>query len=558
MKDAGLLRIGTAAAKVVAAFYLGIAAVLALVVPYHEWDVLPLSGWSRTIAETGMIRFSGPGDWAWYYHRPLFYVTQGWLWRVFGFHESLGRVLAWAFALVLIWAIYMLGRRADRAPAAAWLGVLLLLAVPGLARGAISGLTDVPIAALVGATAAVSWCGGRRAWRVPAVAACAALAALTKPSAFPSLVGLAAAHVVGRRDGLRERVRDSVTPILAACGMVLLWHDYQARALGQPLSDFLRTGTMGFYADLAARSRRSALLNMQWLGPALAMLIGCSTLYALLRVVGIGHARALRIAAPAALAASWLGPWVVSGGERPWVGPLASGELAISTLLMAGLLMLAAECPEPLVPSRENLARLLVWAAPGFATWLWVTPYDVRLLSGAWPPMILLVSTTAMTAWCVPRLTVLRVAAGVAILTLALSNWRDIDGGWEWRKLPAMVSATFHGRPVGRPGMKSFEKIVDIVRAEIGTTGRLFSSDGRFSFFFPGRQTSEYPRGCEALRGHQVFVLISDGVSRTVQEHWVGAPADPAFWATCSRPSLTEIGRVGSYVIFRVGPETRS
>jgi hypothetical protein len=49
-----------------------------------------------------------------------------------------------------------------------------------------------------------------------------------------------------------------------------------------------------------------------------------------------------------------------------------------------------------------------------------------------------------------------------------------------------------------------------------------------------------------------VFVLLTDPISRDVQERWVGGPADPGFWAACTSPALREIGRPGYYVIFRI------
>lgn len=547
------LSVAVAACKAVALIYAVTAVLLAILVPYHAWDALPLGGWSRFIAETGRLRFSGSGDWAWYYHRPLFYVTQGWAWRLFGFHESLGRLLALAFACLLAYAVYVLGRRGPSAVASAWLGVLVLLAVPDFADGAISGLTDVPIAALVAATAALAWRGGRTWWRVPAIVLCAAAAGLAKPSAFPALVGLGVAAFVGDRKSLGKRLRESTAPVAIGCGLALSWHAYQAHALAQPLSDFLRTGTMGFYAEMAAQARRGALLRMDWLGPGLAMLLAFSILYALLRVAGFGHARVARLAATLALALAWLGPWMAGGGQNAWVGPLASGPVAVSTGLLAAVLLLATSRPAEHAPSREELARLLVWAAPPLVAWAMVSPYATRLLSGAWPPLILLVSTTTMPALAWQRRGApLQVGAGIALFVLVIGSWRGLDGGWGWREIGAAASAKMHGRAVHRPGMGAVERVVGIIEPVLGSGGRLFSSEGRFGFFFPGRHTSQFPQGCEDLKGHQIFVLLTDTGSRAQQQRATAAPADPWFWTACARPTLTEIGRVGNYVIFRI------
>lgn len=554
------LNVVVLACKAVALIYVTTAALLAILVPYHAWDALPLGGWSRFIAETGSLRFSGAGDWAWYYHRPLFYVAQGGLWWLFGFHEELGRLLALAFAGLLVSAVYLLGRRGANPVAAAWLGVLVLLAVPDFGDGAISGLTDVPIAALVAATAALAWSRVRTWLRVPAIVLSAAAAGLTKPSAFPALVGLGAAALVGGRQRLGERLRFSTAPIAIGCGLALSWHAYQAHALAQPLGEFLRTGTMGFYAELAAQTRRAAVLRMDWLGPGLSVLLGFAMLYALLRVAGVGHARAARAAAPLALVGAWLGPWVVGGGgPNVRVGPLVSGPAIVSAGLLVAVLVLAGDRPEERVPSREELARLLVWAVPPLVAWIMVSPYATRLLSGAWPALVLLVSTTIMPAFAWQRRRLpLQVAAGIALLALAMGTWRSLDGGWDWRGIRAAASAKMHGRMVHRAGMGHIERVVEMIEPELGPGGRLFSSEGRFGFFFPGRQTSQFPQGCEALEGHRIFVLLTDGGSRALQRRATAAPADPEYWTACARPAVTEIGRVGDYVVFRVAPSPSS
>src|ERR1700704_202648 len=64
-------------------------ALVVVVVPYHHWDELAYGEWSRLIAASGGFRF--PSITPQTYQRPLFYVAQGWLWRLLGEHE----VLCW-------------------------------------------------------------------------------------------------------------------------------------------------------------------------------------------------------------------------------------------------------------------------------------------------------------------------------------------------------------------------------------------------------------------------------------------------------------------------------
>src|SRR5262245_20409260 len=79
-------------------------ALVVAIVPYHQWDELAYGEWSRLIAESGQFRF--PTITPLTYQRPLLYVAQGWLWRLLGEHEVLGRLLALGFLVMLIICIY--------------------------------------------------------------------------------------------------------------------------------------------------------------------------------------------------------------------------------------------------------------------------------------------------------------------------------------------------------------------------------------------------------------------------------------------------------------------
>jgi len=57
--------------------------------------------------------------------------------------------------------------------------------------------------------------------------------------------------------------------------------------------------------------------------------------------------------------------------------------------VLVACLLFALQAPTDSIPERESLLRLLVWAVPPTAVWAAYAVYDVRLLSAAWPPLIL-------------------------------------------------------------------------------------------------------------------------------------------------------------------------
>src|SRR5262245_38385757 len=89
--------------RILLAVFAASALFLAIVIPYHVWDGLAYGEWSRLIARTGRFHFVTITEQM--YHRPLFYVGQGWLWRLLGEDEALGRVFGLAFSVVLLLAV---------------------------------------------------------------------------------------------------------------------------------------------------------------------------------------------------------------------------------------------------------------------------------------------------------------------------------------------------------------------------------------------------------------------------------------------------------------------
>ncbi|HXG76421.1 MAG TPA: hypothetical protein VNJ53_07625, partial [Gaiellaceae bacterium] len=147
------VRLVRALVLAVAAAFGAAALFAALVMPYRAWDSLAFGAWSRSIGE-------GNGLWehadALKLQRPLFYVAQGLAWRVSD-AEWIGRLVSLAFAVLLAAAVVWLARRlapdADVRRLLAPLALAALLGSSELATHAASGMTDVPVAALVAATA---------------------------------------------------------------------------------------------------------------------------------------------------------------------------------------------------------------------------------------------------------------------------------------------------------------------------------------------------------------------------------------------------------------------
>jgi 4-amino-4-deoxy-L-arabinose transferase-like glycosyltransferase len=104
-----LLRLAFAATALLT---LATGLLLAVTVPFHSGDALAYGEWSRLIAMEWSIRFPAITDQT--YHRPFFYVVQGVLWGVFGFHEWIGRLLALSFTVLLVAATAWLAARDSR------------------------------------------------------------------------------------------------------------------------------------------------------------------------------------------------------------------------------------------------------------------------------------------------------------------------------------------------------------------------------------------------------------------------------------------------------------
>jgi hypothetical protein len=527
---------------------------LAITLPIHAIDALSYGEWSRLIAEDWRIRF--PGISAQTYHRPLFYVLQGSLWNVFGFHEWIGRVLALSFTVLLFFSTAWLVARGCQRWIKAALAIVLLCLIPDVLEGVASGLTDVPVAAAVAFAAALAW------WRRPGIARPAllglasGLAVLAKPTALVALVALVLALIAWPRATRRLALVHDVLPILAGCALALVYDLIQARYLGMGLLDFLRAGSTGFYEQLARDSRFDQLVGVQWLGSDLRPLLVFALVYAALRVCAQAHQQAVLVALVATPVLSLVLPTLADEpGIESSVRSLGSGVgFAAICLSLVGALW----CSTDEEPPAEWLGRLLVLGLLPAAVWLMYGAYETRLGSAAWPGLVALmaVSVTPALLGLARRAPLALVVPGATLLALVAYAYTDLDGLGEaqWREYQTLgLSEMFADEPTRNIVQPQISQRVRLAAAEMGPDDRLVSAEGQFRFYFPGRVDQTYPASCAELRDYRVFVLLTDEGTRAYMRDVAKVPDDPAYWAACTSPKLTALSDPNeSYLLFRV------
>lgn len=153
--DTAALRFASAIGWLTTLLFFVIALAIAVVIPIHWQDALTFSEWSRLISDHWHLHYASAT--AQEYGRPLFYVLQGWLWGIFGFSEISGRLLSLAFSVLLLAALVWLVRDRDWGPLAGLLAAVALISTPTFAFHVVSGLTDIPVAALVALAGALVW-----------------------------------------------------------------------------------------------------------------------------------------------------------------------------------------------------------------------------------------------------------------------------------------------------------------------------------------------------------------------------------------------------------------
>ena len=180
----------TAGTGIAVAAFAALGILLAITIPYHDYDSFAFGDWSRAIAEHGKIDPLWPGPLA--SSRPIFYELQGALWSVTGISFTAGRLLSLAFALLLLVGVYALARSLRLPRLVCAFAVVVVVCIPAFNQNALSGETDVPAAALVAlaAAAAIRAAATRRGLVVGGSLAAAAV--LMKQTSLIPLVPLAA------------------------------------------------------------------------------------------------------------------------------------------------------------------------------------------------------------------------------------------------------------------------------------------------------------------------------------------------------------------------------
>jgi hypothetical protein len=535
-----------------ASIFLAFAALIAATLPFRGWDSYAFGQWSRLIAEDGGFHHAGIG--AADLHRPLFYVLQGELWRVVGFHVALGRLLSLFFTALFIVAVGILAARRPNRLLTGAIGAVVATLVVDVAVHASDGLTDVPTAAMLATLAAVLWKMPRGRVRVGAITAVAALCVLAKPTGLIGVFGLFLAQAIGPRVALRSRILHDLAPLGGGVLIGLAYDASQARYLHMSLRSFLQEGVgSGIWAQRAAASRPDVVYGWDWLGRPLHVLLVYAVAYALLRIAGVRHRRAALAAALPAWIWALLGPSLAGSGVHLGFGVT---DLAVYTL--AAALPAAALAGDAVAPSRLHTIRLLVWALPPLVVWAEYAGYDTRLSSAAWPALVVL-AAAVVSAMLIGLLSHVPLAAAVpaaALLVLAVTNVQNLDGlgadGWRQYRSHG-VAGLGDARLMENVALGQFQQELDAVRRVVGPAGRVTGNDGRLGFFFPGRAAYGYPTSCDALRGNRVFVLLESDET-VAQARAVGAPTTVDAWERCRRPQLTLVDQVpGLHAVFAVG-----
>ena len=525
------------------------AAAVAVKLPFGDWDAMAYAIWSREIA-AHWPHFQFADVPAVDLHRPVYYYLEGTLWAIFGFHQALGRLLALAFGVLLAAALAFTAahsspRRYGAASAAIVLA--LLIAAYPYERYLVSGLSDVPVAAMVALIAVALVAARDRPRLLPLVALASCLALLTKPTALASLVGLGAAVLLGDRAGLRRRAYASAA-IGVGIIVALVYDTVEAHRLHMSTWRFLTIGTDGYYAALAASRRRGELLDQAWLGTHLRLVLLFGVVYAVARLV-TRHRLAVAVALPTAIIWSIVGPHLAGGAAGVVPGSGGSFE-SIVVLVLAAALLFALAAPTEVVPARLEVGRLLVWLAPPLIVWVYYSAQDIRLMSAAWPPLFLLLGRAllpAVAGAAAVDFSALAVAAGALVL-LAVVGTLDLNGlgrdGWHrftsgFGDREAMRSLALGG---------DFTAELDALEPLLPTTRTIVTADARLQFYYLDRVRLESPAACSQLEGAgTTLVLLESDEERTVY----GDKAMSAFWEACRKPKATLISeRPGAFAIF--------
>lgn len=574
-------------------FAVGVLAALlfvAVTVPFHATDGLLFGRWSRLIADDGGFEF--PGLLTGYYHRPLFYVSQGWLWHLTGFAEWTGRLLSLSFAVLLAVSLHGIAR-ALAVPRTLGAGVgaiavCLLIATPDAIRDAAGGQTDVPAAAMV---AAAGWLALTRVSKPSGLLGLTLLAlaaGLTKPTALAGLAGLVLALVLVREGG-RSSAFQRVAALAVGMALALAYAAWQGERIGFGLVDFLRgvnpsegaaldEAATEYFGAVSAQVRQTIVLGFEWLGPYLVVPLLFTVAFAAVRTVGQSHRVAVTAAWTSALIASFALPAIAQSGSVDPIGPwhlerpLAAG--ASAAFLVA--LWFAREASAEHHPPLQAVRFLTLWASLPVLVWVVVSPSVTRYLSPAWPALLVLMAWLFAAALDGLAAKSRYASAGLAVVIIAVgaADLRNLDGlgvgaDGSVNSVRAIKELRLGGwfdsseaRAAADPGLGA---LLAASRMEIGPRDIVITSDSRLGFYFPRQVRQQVARRCADLEGADVFVLVealSDqlddrGQARLNPETrelvYRRGLRNPRRWESCRAPRLVQRGGVpGVFRVYRL------
>jgi hypothetical protein len=540
------------------ALFGAVAATVAVAFPIHASDALTYGEWARLIAAHGGFDF--PTVTADAFNKPLFYVLEGELWRAIGYSDAAGRLLCGVFAGILVASLVVIVSARPWGRFAASLAALFALAVPVFAIQVVSTLTDVVVAAMVALTGALVYVArGPASVRAAALLCSSALAVLAKPNAILALIGIVLSQVVASGT-VRERVTFRILPVVAGALVGFVYYVVQAHHLRIGLRPFLESGVTGpYYSDLADTLRRSAILDFGWFGNSLRTVLLYALLYAIARFARLEHRRAVVGSVAVAAVLSWLLPWIGAGEARFAVGAFSGTAAVLSWVVACGLLTVGVWAPKDAIPAARELFQLCLWALPPFLAWAVYATYDLRFLSPAWPGLLALMAVASLPAMA--GLARFRFAPLVPVVALAAAvslNVYNLDGlgraGWDqWRRTPS--AHRFDLETTRAIVLPALSRALAAARPLMHDGDRLFSPEGAFRFFYPGRVEQSFPVNCSDVRDYRVLVLTTDQGSKDYMENFLHVSDDPAHWTACPSPHLTQLtdGSEG-YAVLAIHP----
>jgi hypothetical protein len=530
---------------------------MAITVPFHDWDSFAFGSWSRQIATGGSLDPISAGQQG--SGRPLYFLLQGALWAVTGVSFTAGRLLSLLFALALVAAVaavaYQLGDDPERRSLHAALAAICVVAVAPLSQEAVAAKTDIPAATLVAVTLALALRRSTRRRDAILLALAAFAATLTKATVIAPLLGLLVWLVVERSRPLAIRARWSAAPIVAGMLAGAVYLQVMASRFHVGLIGYLQTGASdGLWAQRAAADRRDAFLRVDVFGSGLRLPLAFALLYALARCAGLAHRRASLAALPLAFIWTIAGPFAAHIHHGPF-------DNVLDTLTYFGFaVILAAAAFAPAQGlSRTYAALALAAGLPPLVLWVYATAYFNRLAATSWPAVVPLMAVCVAAGVTALRQRGRTVAmlAPVAVLGmavwLALATFDGFDGAmWqEYRSLGA--AGVWNGERTMNVVLPSIQSSLATAQPYLANGGRMSVSDPRFDWFLPTSEVdSDTALACADLKGFSVFVLLTSDESEAEAQD-AGGLATPDQWAKCSSPQLHQLtdGSDG-YALFAV------